>query len=397
MMKTAMAPLQESKRIASIDLLRGLAILGIFLVNMPSFHTPILYSSGVEYWDEGWDRILYIGSDIIAQASFYPLFACLFGFGSVILATRSEDKGISFPLLFTKRLCFLLGVGCIHAFFIWHGDILVNYAMFGFAFLLFYKWKGKYLIWLGSFLYIVPFGVFGLFFLIMSFVDSGLMDIQNEVELIKQSQEIYSAGSFMEVTGQRMADWYMVNGPTNVIFLFLSIFPFFLIGAGVAKQGWLQNPARYKRPIRKIVIISLLTGVAIKVLPYVTDYDYGTTFIQDYFGGPLLTMFYISAITLLVEKAWAYKLLYPLALVGRMSMSNYLFQSIVCTFIFYSYGCGLYGKVTYTEGFLLMIVVFSIQVLLSFLWMKRFRFGPVEFVWRYVSYGKKPAMIRNDK
>ncbi|CAH0215930.1 hypothetical protein SRABI84_02261 [Peribacillus simplex] len=98
-MKGTMVPLQESKRIVSIDILRGLAILGIFLVNMPSFHSPLLYIDGAERWSGGWDRILYRFSDIVAQASFYPLFAFLFGFGAIILAVRSEEKGISFPLL----------------------------------------------------------------------------------------------------------------------------------------------------------------------------------------------------------------------------------------------------------------------------------------------------------
>lgn len=396
-MKDAFAPLQESKRMLSIDILRGMAILGIFLVNMPSFHTPILYINGVSYWDESWERMLYIFSDIFAQASFYPLFAFLFGFGAIIIAVRSVDRGVSFPFLFMKRLCFLLAVGCLHAFFIWHGDILVNYAVFGFAFLFFYKWQGKYLIWLGSFLYIVPFAVFGAFFLLMSFVDGGLMEIQNDVAMMKQSLEIYSEGTFIEVTNQRMEDWYMVNNPTNAIFLFFSIFPFFLIGAGVAKQGWLQKASRYKRSLRTLAIISFLTGLAIKLLPYIMVNDYGTTFVQDYFGGPLLTMFYITAIALLVEKAWAYKLFYPLSFVGRMSMSNYLFQSIVCSLIFYSYGLGLYGKVTYTEGFLLMMAVFSIQLLLSYWWMKRFRFGPVEYVWRFITYGKKPVMKRGEE
>ena len=393
-MKEALDPLQESKRIVSIDILRGLALLGIFLVNMPSFHTPILYINGVDYWNEGWDRILYIISDIFAQASFYPLFAFLFGFGAVILAVRSEGKGVSFPFLFMKRLLFLLVIGCIHAFFIWHGDILVNYALFGFVILFFYKWRGTYLIWLGTFIYIVPFAVFGTFFLLMSFIDSGLMEIQDDVAMIKQSLELYSGGTYIEVTGQRVEDWYMVNNPTNAIFLFFSIFPFFLIGAGVAKQGWLQNASRYKRSFKMLALISFLTGVLIKILPYVAVYDYGTTFVQDYFGGPLLTMFYITATALLVEEKGAYKMFYPLSLVGRMSMSNYLFQSIVCSFIFYSYGFGLYGKVTYTEGFLLMMAVFSIQALLSYWWMKRCRFGPVEYIWRFVTYGKKPVMKR---
>ncbi|PRS40239.1 DUF418 domain-containing protein [Bacillus sp. RJGP41] len=393
-MKGAMVPLQESKRIVSIDILRGLAILGIFLVNMPSFHSPLLYIDGAERWAGGWDGILYRFSDIVAQASFYPLFAFLFGFGAIILAVRSEEKGISFPLLYMKRLSFLLVLGCIHAFFIWHGDILINYAVFGFALLFFYKMKGRNLILLGSVCYVLPFAILGSLFLIMGTFDSEGMAITTDSAMMKQSLEVYQSGTFTELMSQRALDWYMVNNPLNAIILFLSIFPFFLMGAGVAKQGILQNPTQYKRQLKAISIVSLLLGMSIKMLPYVTVYHFGTIFVQDYLGGPLLTIFYVTAITLLAERAGASRLLHPLSYIGRMSMSNYLFQSMVCTGIFYSYGLGLYGSVSYTTGFVFLIALFCLQILLSLLWMGLYEYGPVEYIWRFFTYGKKPVMRR---
>lgn len=393
-MKGTMVPLQENKRIVSIDVLRGLAILGIFLVNMPSFHSPLLYIDGEERWSGGWDRILYRFSDIVAQASFYPLFAFLFGFGAIILAVRTEEKGISFPLLYMKRLSFLLILGCIHAFFIWHGDILINYAVFGFAFLFFYKMKGRNLILLGSVCYVLPFAILGSLFLILGIFDREGMAITTDSAMMKQSLEVYQSGTFTDIMSQRALDWYMVNNPYNAIILFLSIFPFFLIGAGVAKQGILQNPTQYKRQLKMISIVSLLLGMSIKILPYVTVYHFGTIFVQDYLGGPLLTIFYITAIALLAEQAGAFRLLHPLSYIGRMSMSNYLFQSMVSTAIFYSYGLGLYGSVSYTTGFVFLIALFCLQILLSLMWMGLFKYGPVEYIWRLVTYGKKPAMRR---
>ncbi|MBT2614575.1 MULTISPECIES: DUF418 domain-containing protein [unclassified Bacillus (in: firmicutes)] len=393
-MKGAMVPLQESKRIVSIDILRGLAILGIFLVNMPSFHSPLLYIDGAERWAGGWDGILYRFSDIVAQASFYPLFAFLFGFGAIILAVRSEEKGISFPLLYMKRLSFLLILGCIHAFFIWHGDILINYAVFGFALLFFYKMKGRNLILLGSVCYVLPFAILGSLFLIMGIFDREGMAITTDSAMMKQSLEVYQSGTFPELMSQRALDWYMVNNPFNAIILFLSIFPFFLMGAGVAKQGFLQNPTQYNRQLKAISIVSLLLGMSIKMLPYVTVYHFGTIFVQDYLGGPLLTIFYITAITILAERAGASRLLHPLSYIGRMSMSNYLFQSMVCTGIFYSYGLGLYGSVSYTTGFVFLIALFCLQTLLSLLWMGLYKYGPVEYIWRFFTYGKKPVMRR---
>ncbi|MDW7615873.1 DUF418 domain-containing protein [Peribacillus simplex] len=393
-MKGTFEPIQESKRIVSIDILRGLAILGIFLVNMPSFHSPLLYIDGAERWSEGWDGILYRFSDVAAQASFYPLFAFLFGFGAVILAIKSEERGISYPILFTKRLGFLLVLGCIHAFFIWHGDILINYAVFGFAFMFFYKMKGRNLILLGSVCYVLPFAILGSLFLIMGIFDREGMEMTTDSAMMKQSLKVYQSGTFTEIMTQRALDWYMVNNPFNAIILFLSIFPFFLIGAGVAKQGFLQNINQYKRQLKAILIVSLLLGLSIKILPYVTVYHFGTIFVQDYFGGPLLTIFYITAIALLAEQAGDSHLFRPLSYIGRMSMSNYLFQSIVCTAIFYSYGLGLYGTVSYTTGFVFLLALFCLQMLLSLLWMSLYKYGPVEYLWRFVTYGKKPAMRR---
>lgn len=387
-----MRSLQENKRIASIDILRGLAILGIFLVNMPAFHSPLLYIDGARRWPGGWDGILYKLSDVMAQASFYPLFAFLFGFGAIILAIRSEENGISFPVLFTKRLSFLLVLGCIHAFFIWHGDILINYAVFGFALLFFYQMKGKTLILVGTVCYVLPFAILGALLLVMGSIDSEGLAIQTDSTMMKRSLEIYQSGTFMQIVNQRALDWYKVNNLANAGILFLSIFPFFLIGAGVAKQGYLLNPVQYRKKLKAIMIVSLLLGLAIKTLPYVAVYHFGTIFVQDYFGGPLLTIFYITAVTLLVEKSGVSRLLMPLSHVGRMSMSNYLFQSIVCTSIFYSYGLRLYGSISYTTGFILLIALFCLQILLSRLWMSLYKYGPVEYIWRFVTYGKKPVM-----
>ncbi|WP_057912464.1 DUF418 domain-containing protein [Peribacillus muralis] len=393
-MKGTMIPLQDNRRLASIDILRGLAILGIFLVNMPSFHSPLLYMDAARPWSRGWDGILYRFSDVVAQASFYPLFAFLFGFGAIILAIRSEEKGIAFPFLFSKRLSFLLALGCMHAFFIWHGDILINYAMFGFALLFFYKMKGKTLILLGLVCYVLPFAILGALFLVMGSIDNEGIAITKDSKMMERSVEVYQTGTFLEIMKQRALDWYMVNNLVNAGILFLSIFPFFLIGAGVAKQGYLQNPIPYRKKLKVIMIVSLLLGLMIKCLPYVGTFDFGTMFVQDYFGGPLLTVFYITAITLLAGKIGACRLLMPLSYVGRMSMSNYLFQSIVSTTIFYSYGLGLYGSVSYTTGFIFLQALFCLQILLSILWMSLYKYGPVEYVWRVVTYGKKPVMKR---
>ena len=395
-MKETLSPVEERGRIQSLDLLRGFAVAGIFLVNMPSFHSPVLYGDG-NIQGQGWDRNLYRFTDIAAQASFYPLLAFLFGYGAMILAARSLAKSRSFPILFTKRLCFLLIVGILHAFFIWHGDILINYAIFGFLLLLFYKWKGNQLLGLGSFLYLAPFTVLGVLYLLIGLSDPAAVQVSMDEAEIKESLQVYSSGSFADVFLQRMTDWYLVNRLSNLPFLFLSIFPFFLIGAGAAKKQWLSHVSLYRRQTVVIAWIGLLGGLFLKTLPYVTVYNDGTLFVQDYLGGPLLAAFYLAGFALWTERPGVMARLQPLIAAGRMSMSNYLFQSILCTAVFYSSGLGLYGKIAYTTGFLLVIPILLFQLFFSQWWLGRYQLGPVEYLWRMASYGKESVRLRRDE
>ena len=108
-------------------------------------------------------------------------------------------------------------------------------------------------------------------------------------------------------------------------------------------------------------------------------------------GGPLVSLFYLTGIALLVELPSMQKLLQPLSYVGRLSMTNYLLQSTVMTFIFYSYGLGLYGSISYTTGFVLVLVFFTLQVIFSKWWITHYRYGPVEYIWRWGTYGQKPT------
>ncbi|WP_257985500.1 DUF418 domain-containing protein [Bacillus sp. V5-8f] len=384
--------MQQPNRMISIDILRGFSILGILLVNMPSFHSPVLYMNPLAWWEDNPDHFLYIITDIFAQASFYPLFAFLFGFGAILFARKTNRNGESFANLFSRRLLALLLFGCLHAFFIWHGDILINYALFGFAFLLFYKMSGKSLLIIGSSIYLVPF-----LFVAVLMWKAGLseMSVPSHQEGIRQSLEAYATGSFKEIMQQRFQDWYLVNNAASSIYLFLSIFPLFLIGAGFAKTDLLQRPIHYKKTWAILLVVSFIVGFSIKLFPYYSFASPLALFIQDQFGGPILSFFYVSSITLLVEKSFFYNLLKPFSYVGKLSMSNYLFQSIVGTSLFYSYGLGYYGNISFTAGMLLAVGIFIIQMAASRVWLQYFSNGPVEHMWRRFIYWEKPGSRRN--
>ena len=197
---------QEQKRIVSLDVMRGFAILGIFLVNMLSFHSPLLYIDPLKWWQDPLDQGIYVFIDIFVQASFYPLFSMLFGYGLVMLRDRAQLKETSFMSIAFRRLSLLLIIGLIHAFFIWHGDILFNYALLGFIFLLFIGLSGRNMMVAGSLFYLPNLLIMCMLLLTFLFVTGEELTMYDPL-LSLQSIDIYQNGTFFEITMQRIQDW----------------------------------------------------------------------------------------------------------------------------------------------------------------------------------------------
>lgn len=384
----------NQERIFSLDIMRGFAILGIFLVNMISFHSPFLYIDPMKWWNDTLSKAAYSFIDIFAQASFYPLFSMLFGYGLVILMERSQRKQVNFYMIAIRRLFLLLLIGMIHAFFIWHGDILINYGVLGFILLLLLKLSGKGLMITGLLLYVIPNIFLTLLLAIgMLFAPEEEWSPYDE-QSAADSIEVYSQGSFTEITEQRARDWYEVNNLEFFFFSLTYILPLFMLGAGAAKLKWLENFERYRKRLFFIMLVSGITGIIIKVLPYLFDRNIAMDYIQDIFGGPLLSIAYAFIIVFLVNRKQTALFLSPLAAVGKMSLSNYLFQSLVSTFIFYSYGLGFYGKISLFEGTILALAIYVVQASGSFIWMKHFYYGPLEWLWRSFTYLSLPKWKR---
>ncbi len=384
-----LSPVMGAERIHSVDVIRGLAIFGIFFVNMPSFFSPVLYLNPKDWWTGELNQWTHSVVDIFAQASFYTLFSFLFGFGMILFKERAVAKGYSFYPLITRRLFVLLLFGCLHAFFVWHGDILITYAIVGALLLLFLKAKPTtLLIWSLVLIFVPNLFLGGMMFLAVMF-DPGLSAVMFNEQLAGKSVEIYATGGFWEITIQRFQDWYYVNNAANIFALVITLLPMFLLGAFIAKKKWFEGRDEDIKKVKILWLLSLVIGVPMKLLPYYTSKNVATDYLQDTIGGPGTAVLYATSVVLLIRLPVWKKLLSPLALVGRLSLSNYLFQSIVCTLLFYGYGFGLYGKVDLFTGLLLTIAIFIVQIGLSYLWFKKFRFGPFEWIWRTLTYAQK--------
>jgi uncharacterized protein len=386
--KLTAVPTPTNERIQSIDAMRGLALLGIFFVNMIDFHSPWMYIDQLSYWGNQWNQFSMNMIDVLAQASFYPLFSFLFGYGFIILQNRLVARSTRFLPVMVRRLAFLFILGVMHFVLIWHGDILFTYSLCGFLLLLFIKLKGKHLLQIGIGMWLFYALVF--FLLLLPF--NGDEFTSHNPEAIQQSLLIYGSGSYMEILNQRVSDWTYVNGGINGVFLLFSIFPYFLIGAAFAKEGWFNGKQNNLLLVRKLFFIGAI-GFIVKISPFVFD-SYAFSHLQDSLGGPLVSLFYMSAIALIYYSG---KTLKPLEWVGKMALTNYLFQSIVSTLIFYSYGLSLYGEIEVRTGILLLLGIFLLQIAFSRWWLLKYRYGPIEWLWRMVTYRRHFSLKRNQE
>jgi uncharacterized protein len=399
-------PVTAIERIETLDVLRGFALFGILLVNMALFSWPVYQFALAEpVWTRGVDRFADWTVRVLAEGKFYPLFSFLFGLGVAIQMERAEARGAAFAGRYTRRLLVLLGIGLIHAFLIWEGDILVLYALSGFLLLAFRKCRpGTLLVWaaialgIPLALHVAIGGMMTVGSLVPGFAETieqeWLKTAETYTYLTKHNLRVFAQGSFSEI---------LVERARNIAFLYShswaygpTVFAMFLSGMYVGRRGIFQDIEKHRDLIRRVTVLSLFLGLPLNLL-YAFGYgSAGSLWVVAMaalmVGGPALSLGYAGALTLLLRRnSWQLRLR-PVAAAGRMALSNYLFQSVTCTTIFYSYGFGLYGSVGRTAGLALAVVIYTAQLPISVWWLSRFRCGPVEWLWRSLTYGRRQPM-----
>lgn len=388
-MKTAGKPLEENLRLTWIDAARGFAIFGIFMVNTPAFNAPFfLYGGEGLYWSEPLDHLVQTLIDIFFQASFYTLFSFLFGFGIQLMADRLRDKQLDYRKIIFRRLLVLIGFGALHAFLIWHGDILLTYGLIGLLLLLFLRSSSSTLLFWGFSLLI------GSSLLITGMLYSIRDMIQEPVnrQAINQALENYGNGSLLDIWRQNYEDWIYANGGDGYLFLIFSLLPLFLFGMYTARKRWLHDINIHKQFLIKMWFIMLVLFAVFKAGPYLAGNPYWFSYAQDTIGGTASAIFYLLSITLLYAKGS--RIANPLTHVGRMALTNYLFQSVFSFFLYYSIGIGLYGNIRPIWSVLITVIVFLMQIAGSSWWMKHFKYGPFEWLWRSLTYGERQKIRR---
>lgn len=428
-------PVSASERIQTIDVLRGFALFGILLVNFAFFNASIFEAFSMNPAEMS--SAEYAVSAVVAffaTGKFYPLFSFLFGLGFAVQLTRAEARGGPFKWTYTKRLLVLLVIGILHGALIWAGDILTLYAICGFFMLLLFMLKRAieapfkradgtrrrlplWVVLLVAAIFTLPgLGAMQWFAQIeqvreLQASGAELTERQKAIaetmeqqqsffaeEKLEAARKAYGEGSWLEVTEQRVTDFGLML--SNVPFMMWFILTMFLIGGVFGRLNLIGRAAEKKKIFIGLLIVSLGIGVPLAwryaEMHFHVDFtqpsrEMGVAMVINQYAGLFMALSYVAAITLLMLTP-AKKMLGLLAPVGRMALTNYLLQSFVSTFIFYGYGLAFFGSFNEVSGLVYCVIFFALQIPLSHWWMNRFAFGPVEWLWRTLTYGKRQPM-----
>ncbi|MEJ8546292.1 DUF418 domain-containing protein [Brevibacillus borstelensis] len=387
-MQTTPTPLSE--RINELDVIRGFALFGIFLVNMPGYLQPELFLSTQRIPEHAsaadfWLRMMF---DMFVQTKFYTIFSFLFGAGFYLFMSRLEQRGVAVGGKYFRRLFALFLFGAVHLVF-WFGDILHTYALAGILLYLFYRSREvvikRWAITLLA-IYQIPMG------LALLVPDDGQNTGAQKEQVVSQAIDAYQNGSWEEWLSFRWNNELPVL-VQNEWLMVLTVLPLFLLGLYVAKKGVFYELGRYEATIRRYWMGSLLIGfplaamiplVHFGIVPIPGSLDI-TRLVLVQWSGLALFVFYLTSILLVMRKERGRERLSFLAPVGRMALTNYLSQTVLCVSIVKLFH--LYGSTPLWAGFVLCLFIFPVQVAWSKWWLSRYRYGPLEWVWRCLTYG----------
>ena len=408
--RTLSSPTPAGERNPVIDILRGFAVFGILLVNFPGSDAA---RGGAA--DDTVRRLL----SIFVSGKFYTTFSFLFGLGFALQLLRAQAAGRRVVPVYIRRMLALFLIGLGHAILVWQGDVLLVYAVMGLFLIPLRKAPakillslaalvlvGEYFIWISE----EPFRV--------SDVVPRVVDPQLEQETELQKTLVFNeirdagrqlraatrTGSYLDAVIARFHMWRLSN-QFLFRYIWLSSFAMFLIGLCAGRSGLLGSPPARPGLIRRVMWVCLPIWIGLGVLTTYGPQLLGPLYFKIHWKAltvawvlqcPAGSLFYISAIvSLLAARAGWISKLAPLGAVGRMPLSNYLFESVAGTLLYYGYGLGLQLVLGKLSGFLLAIGVFAVQIAVSRYWLRRFQYGPFEWLWRSLTYGRFQPMRPN--
>ncbi len=408
-MTDTLSPVRPSERYIILDALRGFALLGICMANFPEFSlfTFLQPEAAAALPTAAADRLIRYLTYIFVDGKFYTIFSLLFGIGFSIIITHAMQKKANGFRIFYRRMTVLVAIGFFHLMFIWSGDILMLYALLGLLLPCFRRVSDRGLLTWGTALLVVPVCI----------------------DLICELTHFYPARTVVElqayycakygITDDNFAYWLRDINDYEGMFQFLiqgalvrvqefmdgnryfKVLGLFLIGFYIGRKRMYADLYRHHSWLKRICRIGMFLGLPLSLVyawSCMNAHPLGLTTHSLFY---LLSVYplgfaYMAGLCLLYLKyknGWLWKYL---AAPGRMALTNYIGQSLIGVFLFYGIGLGWGADigVVYTEG--IVLAVFVLQIVFSRLWLSAFRFGPLEWGWRMLTYGKW-FRLRNER
>ncbi|MFF5994782.1 DUF418 domain-containing protein [Lysinibacillus sp. KU-BSD001] len=374
-------------RVKAVDALRGFSLFGILMANLLIFQYGMYGKDMLENLSS-LDTVSYYSLKVIIEGSFMPIFTILFGFSLIKMIESIRAKGKKSRWAIIRRGIGLLTLGFLHSFFIWEGDILLFYGMMIFCLLIFINRKPKTLIIWASILFIIT----------CALMYGGDMLTPGEKAEIKayniEQTKVYSEGSYGEIIDFRLnaeIPGMKDDGLYILIMLFVSPLlyaPLFLTGMAFAKWQLFEN-VQAKLKVYRLALVLIPLAITLKVIG---QFDHVLKDITVIAGQQILALGYVFLFMWIFTIKPTSKVMLAFESVGKLSLTNYLMQSVICTFVFYGYGLGLYGQMGVTLGIAFGLVVYILQCYVSTAYLKRFHRGPVEIllrIWTNFSWNGK--------
>jgi uncharacterized protein len=407
----ALAPVFDRERILTLDVLRGIALLGVVVANVWLWFSGIAFRFPA-YREElhrfSLDSAVFYAIAVFVSGKAMSTFSFLFGLGFAVQMLRAQARGRSVVPAYARRLTVLLLIGLAHMLLLWYGDILAAYAVVGFVLLLFRNRADRtLLVWAAILLIAVPLLLGGVPWLLSAFgVPLPTPDMTEIAQRNAATLSVLQNGSYAAIMGEnahQAGKFYLGRKAPWVLY----ILGLFLLGLYAGRRRIFEDVPAHRTMFRRFAAWGIPIGLGASVVASVLQSTLDPSAILARPGLMLLVMAlfivgtvplaagYISACSLLLETPQWGGRLRAFAPVGRMALTNYLTQTVVMLLIFYPYGGGLIGRTGPAFGLAVAIVVFGIQMVVSRLWLTHFQFGPMEWVWRSLTYGTpQPMKIR---
>jgi uncharacterized protein len=424
----ARVPVQQEERLVALDIIRGVALFGILLMNITVFGLPFAYSDPtVAGGATGADLWAWITTSMFFEGTQRGLFSLLFGAGVILLTERIDRRGGDGSDVFFRRNLWLIVFGVVHGFLLlWTGEILFYYgatALFVYGFrkaatrtliavaiggLLFnaawnqldaYNGVKKHQAFqeahaaqaAGATLTLTQAGALKAWQEVLDDMKPGAAKIQEEIDAKRGSYFGIVAHQAPRLT--HFQSWWLYR-------YFFDVFSMMLIGMALFRLGLLQlgHP-------RGVYVRMAVIGYAIGLTVNFVEVRHLLAANFDVFarmnvevtydlGRLAMTAGHLGLLMLFCNSGLLPGLQRRLAAVGQMALTNYMSHSVICAFVFYGFGLGLYGQLPRHQLYYVVVATWCVQLIVSPIWLARFRFGPVEWLWRSLTYGERQPMLR---